>query len=37
MTPERVRERLAEIEDHFDRDQYYSALRYVHDDGHEQA
>ncbi len=33
MTPERVSERLAELDDRFDRNRYYAALEYVHDDG----
>ncbi len=33
MTPERVSERLVELDDRFDRDRYYAALEYVHDDG----
>jgi len=33
MTPERISERIAAREDRFDRDRYYAALQYVHDDG----
>lgn len=33
MTPERVRERLSEIENRFDRERFYEALEYIHDDG----
>lgn len=33
MTPKRVRERLEELEHRIDREQYYRALEYVHDDG----
>lgn len=33
MTPERVRERLAETEDRIDLDQFVAALEYVRDDG----
>ncbi|WEL21884.1 Uncharacterized protein HBNXHr_1828 [Halorhabdus sp. BNX81] len=33
MTPERISESIAASEDRFDRDRYYAALRYVHDDG----
>ena len=32
MTPDRVRERLKQLEERVDRDQYYRALEYVHDD-----
>jgi len=33
MTPERISERIAAREERFDRDRYYAALQYVHDDG----
>lgn len=33
MTPERVSERLEQLEQRVDREQYYRALEYVHDDG----
>jgi hypothetical protein len=33
MTPERIKERLSDIGEKFDRDEFYSALEYVHDDG----
>jgi len=33
MTPDRVRERLKQLEGRVDRDDYYRALEYVHDDG----
>ncbi len=33
MTPERIRERLAETEDRIDLDQFVAALEYVRDDG----
>ena len=33
MTPERVSERLRQLEERVSRDEYYRALEYVHDDG----
>ena len=33
MTPERVRERMRQLDERFDRNRYYRALEYVHDDG----
>lgn len=33
MTPERVRERMKQLGERIDREQYYRALEYVHDDG----
>jgi hypothetical protein len=33
MTPTRVRERLEQLEGRVERDDYYRALEYVHDDG----
>lgn len=33
MTPERIRERLAETEDRIDLDQFVAAIEYVRDDG----
>lgn len=33
MTPERIRERLAETEGRVDLDQFVAALEYVRDDG----
>jgi hypothetical protein len=33
MTPERIKERLAETEDRIDLDEFIEALEYVRDDG----
>jgi|AntDeeMinimDraft_4_1070355.scaffolds.fasta_scaffold24349_2 hypothetical protein len=33
MMPTRVRERLKQLEGRVERDEYYRALEYVHDDG----
>lgn len=33
MTPTKIKERLEEAGDRVDREQFFSALEYVHDDG----